>query len=149
MNVFLLSNQEKAGQGFTHRIELTHADLTETATNTAQNIPIFTVTAGMLVTKAAMVLKTAFTDASDAAFNTTPLIVGDDGNDDRFIVSTELNSNGTEVLYAAPASTTDYVYVADNTIDAIFGSMSAKALNDIDGGEVHIFLHIIDLPNIS
>lgn len=149
MEIYQLSNEEKAGTGFTHRIELTHEDLTMATTNTVQNIPIYTVKAGTLIKEAAYKLVTAFSDASDAAFNTTTLIVGDDGNDDRFITSSELNANGTEVLYGAAASTTVSVYTAANTIDAIFGSQSGKALNDIDAGELHIFLNIVELADIS
>ena len=147
MDIYKFSHEEKAECGFTHRIKLTHADLTETATNTAQTIALLDVGVGALVSRCAVRLVTAFKDASDAAFNTTTVIVGDDGDDDRFIASMETNENGTEILGKAHASTTPYVYLAANAIDIIFGSQSGKALNDIDVGELHVFLHVVDLDS--
>ena len=144
-----LSSEERFQGGFTHRAVLTYADLTETAANTAQTIAIYSAAVGQAVAKAATRLVTEFEDASDTAFNTTTLIVGDDGSTNRFIASQELNANGTVVTYKGNANTTPYVYVTANTVDAVFGSMAAKALNDIDTGEVHILLEVIDLTKVG
>lgn len=149
MEITTLSSEERVLSGFTQRFNLTHADLTESTANTAQTIAILSVLEGFFVYRAAMRLKTAFKDASDAAFNTNTLIVGDDGNDDRYIASAELNENGSEVLAKEQASTCAYTYLADNTIDAIVGSMSAKSLSNIDTGEVDIFLGVVDLDAIG
>jgi hypothetical protein len=146
-----LSSEERLNGGFTHKVNLTYADLTETAANTAQTIAIFTAPVGTVIEKVATRVVTAFEDASDNALNTTTLIVGDDGNDDRYIASQELNVNGSEVLYKlSPVGTTTspFVYTTANTVDAIFGSMAAKALNDIDTGEVNIYLAVTDLTKL-
>ncbi len=143
---YRLSNAEAAGNGgFTDRIDFTYADLTETASNTAQTVQLITVPAGTVVFNAAYRLTTTFQDADDNAFNTTTFKLGDGGDDDRFIVSKELNENGTEVVYWATAnatSTLPYMYTAEDTIDATIGSMTAKVLDNIDTGKVSIFLRL-------
>lgn len=149
MQTYVLSQEEQANTGFTHRIRVTHADLTETTANTAQTIAILTVAARDYVSDAAFNLVTPFEDASDNAYNTTTIIVGDDGNDDRYIVSTELNVNGTEILAFGAASTARYAYVAANTVDAIFGSMADKSLSNIDVGAIDIFLKVSRLPALG
>jgi hypothetical protein len=145
MEIYQFTQEERAKTGFTHRVKLTHSDLTETATNTAQTIQILPVTDGTLVDRVAMRLVTPFQDASDAAFNSNTLIVGDGGSTNRFLTSQQLNVNGTEILGFAGTNTTGYVYLADDTVDVVIGSMSAKALVDIDVGEVWIFIRAVDL----
>ena len=150
MKVYPLNDNERATTGFTHRVRITHEDLTETTANTAQTIAIFTVAARDYVQDAAFNLVEKFEDASDNAFNTTTLIVGDDGDTARYIASAELNVNGTEVI-CGPAvnAKAHYAYTAANTIDAIFGSMADKSLSDIDTGKLDIFLKISRLPDYS
>lgn len=146
MKVYPLNDNERAATGFTHRINLTHEDLTETTANTAQTIAIFTLAAGDVVKDAALAVTTAFKDASDTAFNTTTVIVGDGDDDDQYIVSTEVNENGSEVLYRACAADAQLAYTATDTVDIIFGSMAAKSLSDIDTGELDVFLSVVSLP---
>ena len=144
MEVYKLLNQEAIGSGYSHRVRLTYADLTETAANTAQTIQILSVGEGDVVQAAAYRLVDEFEDASDNAFNVTTITVGD-SDVDRFIVSKELNVNGTEIDNWATANATDtlpYVYGTADTIDAVFTSMAAKALNDLDVGTLDIFLKI-------
>jgi hypothetical protein len=105
MQVYELPNETKAATGFTHKAIVTHVDLTETTADTDQTIALLSVVAGDVVQKAAFQLVTAFKDASDAAFNDTNVSVGDGGDTDRFIASTEVNENGTEVLFAANVNT--------------------------------------------
>lgn len=143
MKVAVLS-EEQAGQ-FTHVVELTHEDLTESTANTAQTIEILDVEAGHAVINAATRLVTPFEDSSDAAFNTTALTVGDGTDPDQFITSQELNENGTEVDYALMVSGGAQAFQVADTVDAVFGSMSAKSLSNIDTGKVLIYLQVVDL----
>jgi hypothetical protein len=150
---------QMAALGFTHCVRITHENLTTTAANTAQTIPLLSVKAGTVVDRAAMVLVTPFEDLSDAAFNTNTLTVGDGVDPDRFLHSNtaatgiEMNRNGTEVLYhinpvaasTAGLNTAPYMYTADDTVDAVIGSMALKALNDIDKGIVDIYLRVVPL----
>jgi hypothetical protein len=71
MQVYELPNETKAATGFTHKAIVTHVDLTETTADTDQTIALLSVVAGDVVQKAAFQLVTAFSDASDAAFNDT------------------------------------------------------------------------------
>lgn len=148
MKKVILPRDTAAQTGFTHLVILTHEDLTQATANTAQVIALLTVAAGDAVFRAATVLVTPFTDASDAAFNSTAITVGET-DADRFIVSQQLNSNGTEVFYGVHPSTTPFVFTAADTIDITFNSMAAKALVDIDAGELHVYLGLVRMANLS
>ena len=148
MKVYELPSETKSATGYTHKVVITSADLTETTANTAETIELLDVAAGDVVHTAAVKVVTALADASDTAFNTTTLIVGDDGSTNRFVTSQELNVNGSEVLYKAATNTAPHAYTAANTVDAVFGSMAAKSLSDIDTGEVHIFLGVNKLTSL-
>ena len=148
MKVYELPAETKAATGYTHKAIITHDDLTMATANTVQTIALLDVAAGDVVNTAAVKVVTAFSDASDTAYNTTTLIVGDDGTTNRFVTSQELNVNGTEVLYKAGTNTAPHAYTAANTVDAVFGSMAAKSLSDIDAGEVHVFLGVNKLLSL-
>lgn len=148
MKVYELPAETKAATGYTHKVILTHEDLTETTANTAQTIELLDVAAGDVVSSAAVKVVTKLEDASDNAFNTTTLIVGDGDSTNRYIASQELNKNGTAVLYKANANTVPNAYTAADTVDAVFGSMAGKKLSDIDAGEVHVFLGVAKLSSL-
>jgi hypothetical protein len=90
-------------RGFNYRFVIDHTDLTTSADNTAQDITLITLPAYSVVKSAATYLKTPFQKTGTAAYNNNVLIVGDAGNDDRFIASQQINVNGTEVLAQAQA----------------------------------------------
>ena len=139
-----LGTEERlAHGGATHVVKITHEDLTEATANTAQTIVLMNVESKVAVECVYVDLITPFKDASDSALNTTTLIVGDDGDTDGLLASQELNENGTEVLMKAGTGTL-HVFAADDTVDATFGSMSAKSLVNIDVGEVDIYLKVIN-----
>lgn len=132
-----------SNNGATHVAKVTHSDLTEASANTDQAIALITVADKVSVSCVKAVLKTAFTDASDATFNSTALEVGDGNDVDELLVSMELNSNGTEVNQKT-GTTVTHDYAAADTVDANFNAMTAKALNNIDAGEVDIYLRVAD-----
>lgn len=150
MRVYTLNADERAATGFTHRVRITEADLTETTANTAQTIAIFTVKARDYVQDVAFNLVTPFENTADNAYNTTTVIVGDGGDTARYIASAELNANGSKII-AGPAvnSKVHYAYTADDTIDAIFGSMAAKSLVNLNAGALDIFLKVTRLPDYA
>lgn len=141
MKINQLMINEVVGRMFD--IVVTHADLTETTANTAQTIALVSVKAGEVWEVLGTHVKTAFKDASDTAFNTTAIEIGDGSDTDRLLASQELNVNGTEVLNKAGVG--PYAFNADDTIDLTVGSMSAKSLSNIDTGELHIFLRVFDM----
>jgi hypothetical protein len=136
-------------RGFNYRFVIDHTDLTTSADNTAQDITLITLPAYSVVKSAATYLKTPFQKTGTAAYDNNVLIVGDAGNDDRFIASQQINVNGTEVLAQAQASTTPYAYVAATAVVANFASMAAYDLLELDAGEVHIYLEVAELASLT
>jgi len=144
-----LNSAEAAIHGFTHAIKIVPADLaTQTTANTALVIEMVPVKAGDIVIRAAYHLRTAFSDASDAAFNSTTITIGDGASAAVYLASTQINVNGTEILNKAGTGT-EGAYNADDTVDITFTSMSAKALSDLDTGELWVFLHIANLKDLA
>ena len=148
MQVYELPNETKAATGFTHKAIVTHVDLTETTADTDQTIALLSVVAGDVVEKAAFQLVTAFEDASDAAFNDTQVQVGDGNDTDEYIAATQVNENGTEVLFAANVNTVPFAYTAADTVDLLVESMTAKSLSNLDAGEIHIYLAVTKLTSL-
>ena len=148
MQVYELPNETKAATGFTHKAIVTHVDLTETTADTDQTIALLSVVAGDVVQKAAYKLVTAFSDASDAAFNDTQVQVGDGSDTDEYIAATQVNENGTEVLFAANVNTVPFAYTAADTVDLLVESMTAKSLSNLDAGEIHIYLAVTKLSSL-
>jgi hypothetical protein len=148
MQVYELPNETKAATGFTHKAIVTHVDLTESTADTDQTIALLSVVAGDVVQKAAFQLVTAFKDASDAAFNDTQVQVGDGNDTDEYIAATQVNENGTEVLFAANVNTVPFAYTAADTVDLLVESMTAKSLSDLDAGEIHIYLAVTKLTSL-
>lgn len=83
-----------------HLCRITHADLTETTPNTAQTIKLLTAPANSIVRLVKHKLVKAFEATSDAAFNNVAITVGDAGDVDRLLPSTQINKNGTEIVIA-------------------------------------------------
>jgi hypothetical protein len=136
-------------RGFNYRFVIDHTDLTTAADNTAQDITLITLPANSVVKSAATYLKVPFELVGTAAYNSNTVIVGDAGNDDRFITSQQINVNGTEVLAQAQASTTPHAYVAATAVVAKFASMASYDLLELDKGEIHIFLEVAQLDSLS
>jgi len=152
---FPLSINEQVPFGANAVAVLTHEDLTEATANTAQVIKAFTAPAGKATRYIGHKLVRAFKDASDNAFNTTPITVGDAGDPDRLLVSTELNENGTEIVrgyaMAAPALPAN-VTTADGS-DAATTQALANALKTslnalltaLKGGPAYVYASDTDV----
>jgi hypothetical protein len=136
-------------RGYNYRFVIDHPDLTTTANATAQDITLITLPANSVVKSAATFLRTAFADTADNAYDLTTLIVGDAGNDDRYITSQELNVNGTEITAQAHASTTPHAYATATAVVAKFTPKTGKNLAALNAGEVHIFLEVAQLDSLS
>lgn len=146
-NTFRSINE--APRGFNHRIVVEKADLTNSTNNTAQTLTLITLPAGTVVKSAAYWLKTAF-DSTNTSFNDVTVIVGDAGDDDRYIASSQVNENGTEVLYAAnPAANLPFVTTASTAILAKFTPEADNNLAQLSTGEIHIYLETADVTTLS
>lgn len=142
-----LGVEEAALIGATHRLILTHADITMATVDTAQTIEAVPVAAKMGVQLVDVRLKTAFQDSADAASIITAITVGDGGSTTRFLASTELNANGTEIWLKGGVNPNPqpYVYTAADTVDVVFlAPTSGKNLAALDTGEVHLYFKITD-----
>jgi hypothetical protein len=143
-----LGTQEQAGQtGFTHVAVITADDLTNATAAAAQTITLVTLAAFDVIVKVGWYLKTAFKDVSDTAFNTTTMSVGDIAAVATHIAATELNENGTEIF--SHYSNTAVRYTAADKIAVTFNSMAAKALLNIDVGELHVFFTLLRMSNLA
>lgn len=145
MQINVLPNETKAATGYTHEAVITHEDLTESTDNTAQVIDILDLDAGQTIEKIAWELETPFEDASDNAYNSTTLTMK--AGSTSLISAEQVNRNGTEVL--RDRTDTPNTSASAETLTATFGSMTDKALEDIDTGEVHIFFRLENTPGLD
>ncbi len=138
-----LSLSEQAAHGCTHVATVTADALTTTATATAQTLTLATLKAGDAIARVYWKLKTTFQDASDAAFNTDTMSVGDTATGvTKWIAAKEVNENGTEINYFANFVGGAF-YTAADTLTLTFNSQTAKALNDLDTGEVEVYFALV------
>ena len=146
MEHYELPYNDRVALNATHALRITHEDLTETTADTDQTLTI-DVAAGDLFAVSCAVLKTPFSDASDAAFNSTQITIGDGGDADRFVAQTQINENGTEIDYidGAAAQNGGYTFLATDTVDILIESMAAKSLSDLDAGEIWIYYRKVNL----
>lgn len=96
VDVYPLTEQEKADKGATHVAIVEYGDLDETSTNTAETMTM-TVPAKYGVQFVGMELDTAFDTANATYTGSLAVKIGDGTDDDLFLTSTELASDGTEV----------------------------------------------------
>ena len=138
----------------THKVVIKAADVLALGAGTTGTIAIFpktgTFPAGTTARFAGLELITAF-DASDASINSLLVEVGDGSDTDRLLTQTETAVDGTEILWkTSAASTQPYSYLVADTIDALFtvAGGASPLLNEINAGEVHLYLHIA-LPKLT
>jgi hypothetical protein len=150
MTVYELPAETKAAFGYTHKVVLTHEDLTDT--DAAQTINLIPVVAGTVIKSAATRVVTDF-DSSDAATISTTVEIGHDDTTpdaDEFITSQQLNPSDTVVDYKVHPSTTPYVMEAGTAaspkyIQAAFACTAGDSLADHNVGELEVFLEIADV----
>lgn len=144
MNIKQVDILEAAVRGYTHIVTIDYTDLTDA--DTAQTIAILpdpTSATSQLVEKEVSCVGIDITTPFAASGLTDmTIIIGDDGNDDRFFTAALANLNGSG-FYSVPAAVTTqpYTYKAANTVDAIFTSTGAN-LDTLTAGEVKLFLKV-------
>lgn len=144
-----LGTQEQAGQaGMTHIAVITADNLQEQTVNTLQTITLCALAAKDIIVKVGWILKTPFKDVSDTAFNTTTVSIGDNSAVTTFLAAFEMNANGTSIPEKF-SNTAVGPYTAADKITATFNSMAAKALINIDAGELHVFFQLLRMGGMS
>ncbi len=142
MQSIFLSACEAAVKNANVLIVIEPKDLTELATDTTQKIRLFTAGAGRVVKFVSHELDPAFKDSADNTFNTTTGIIGDSGDTDRHMVSTEFNENGTEILRSL-SNLDSYRYAAATDVDLILSAMADKALASINTGRLFLYFNVV------
>jgi hypothetical protein len=160
-----LDSMEQAKTGAIRVYEVDEADLTTTTTNTAQTLTV-SVPAKAAVQFVMMELETAFDTGNTNYTGSLAVKVGDGTDDDLFLTSTELASDGTEVFkkYApvttvtatatGPQSTNmtvtvtsvamgEKVYTAADTLDFVFTPNANEAVADNTSGKVRFYFKVL------
>jgi hypothetical protein len=150
-----LTEQERAFYGATHEVEFTYADLTETNTNTAQQLT-FNVYSNTAVRGVCLVVDEAFVGPTNNHF-TLSLTVGDEGDTDRYFDATELSSAATNVWVKWPRSTWntgqstnvtlaygEYVFTTTSTTGLQFTVTpnAENAVSEATAGKVRVLLRM-------
>lgn len=152
MKIFELSNAQSAATGFTHRFEITYADLTTASTGHTQTLAAYT--AGKGVTNAATKLVTAF---DGGATSELTIKVGWNGgttdDDDGIIEARSLHADATYITYgdgtgaAFATKRTGYFPLDSGSWEAVFTATGAN-VTALTTGEVHVYLKIVDLTKV-
>jgi hypothetical protein len=155
------SVNNEVGRGWTHVGTVKFSDFVanpSAADNDTLTFPIAAIPQYSIVESVGFRLVTPFND--DAGGASLTIKIGDTGDDDGFVTSTELHLDGTEVFIAANtgayftgtdsggSQTTANVikgktYTTANTLEALF-TPSGYKLDECTAGEVKIFARIVD-----
>lgn len=147
MKVFELPYESKAATGFTHKVIIEKGDFTS-ATNT-QTLNLLSAPAGTVISNAAHKLVTPLV-SSDATLVSAAYSLGNTASATSIMSSTEtLGAHADEVFYKAMTVTAPVaITAASQNIVAAFTVTSAKALDTITAGEIHIYLAVADLNDL-
>ena len=141
MKKIVLSDNESALSGTNYQVVVTADDLTQASTNTAQSINLLPLAIGDVIRGVITYLRVPFQNRLDAAFNSDTVSIGDGGSVTQYTAAAEKNQNGSFVLEDLAAASTWKVYtVADNLV-LTMNSMVAKALVNLDIGEIHVIFN--------
>lgn len=143
----LTTNEQADNGGFTHRAIISAKDLTQATAAAAQTIKLCDVASGDILGPFAWRAHTFLKDASDAAFNTTTMSVGDNAAVNTHIAAVEVNENGTEV--AQGLGTTLVHYTAANALNVTFNSQTGKKLSDIDVGQIVLLFTLRRIADLT
>jgi hypothetical protein len=148
----LALHEQAAHAGFTHFARITADDLTQTTANTAQTFTLFNVVAGDVMVKTMDYVAVPFglytAGVLDTAFNSTTRSVGDNSVATH-IAAGEANANVITAATTTRLGNTAVSYSAANTFTVTFNAMSAKSLSSINRGELHVFVQILRVKQIS
>jgi hypothetical protein len=148
MRTYELPYEIKAATGYTHKVVITEASLTQGTDNTAQTLTLLTLPADSIIKDAAAHLVTPFQLTGTTAYNSNTIQVGVSGTLDQLIASQQINANGNPVTARRFNSSNPVAYTASTPIIATVASMASYDLLELNAGEIHIFLAVVDLNRI-
>ena len=142
--VYRCTIAEQAAMGASHKITVTYADLlTATTTNEAMTctIPILAKMGAEVVYAD---LKTAFAGTTFTNGTTSlTCIIGDGGDDDRFLASMQVAAANTEI-WLKYGTGTKLAYTTTDTIDIKFQPNAENTLDELTAGEITFYLNLKD-----
>ena len=147
MKTYELPIETKASTGFTHKVILTNADFTAAAET--QTFNLLPVAAGSVISNAAHKLVTPLV-SSDATLVSAAYTLGNTATATSIMSSTQvLGVHASDVANKAMTVTTPVaITAADQFVVAAFTATTAKLLNTITAGEIHIYLQVVDTNKI-
>ena len=144
MRISPLFNEEAAQRGANLVVEIEHSDFSANTSTGSAVLPAFAVHAPyQSVELVNSELIVPFQDKSDAAFSSTAIEVGDDGDADRLLASQELNANGSKIHQKAGTGT-KYIPTSGNTVDLTVTPTAGKVLANLDAGKWRGFFRLLD-----
>ena len=144
----ILSAQERAATGFTHKITIDYTDI-NSGTNADDTV---TVTIGNTPTKFAVLrclgnVTTTFAGATNQLFS---IEVGTDGDPNNFIASTELDAAAVSgpigTAGAIPATLAGSVANASDVLQVLFTNETAGSPSELTAGSIDLWF---ELSNIA
>ena len=141
----LTENERAMFPGFTHSftVDVKNGDVTQSTTNTAQTWNVYTETIGDRIRHVAAICTEKLANSADAAFNSSALTVGEADDEDNFIASQELNTNGSAVQFGYDTGDALPLTVASSkVIHVVLNSMSGKALSNLNKGKFVVLFDI-------
>jgi hypothetical protein len=149
MTITPLSNEERLSTGLSHKVVITHADLTDT--DTAQALTLLTATEGQFVTRCGYKLVTDFASANGTGLTVS---IGNGSSATSYQAAKELQ--GTEVDYwfsqlvtAPPTGAADQAGESEAVLATFTTSGgSSPTLAEYTAGELHIFLGVTDVKKL-
>lgn len=149
MKITKLSPQQQDRTGFTHKINITYADVAGfTSGVAAQVFPAGsgTLPAGSVVGKAAFNLITTFDGGATSALT---MQVGDAGVTNRFITAKSVHADATPILFWEEcAATLPYGYTVADALDVIF-TLTGGTMGALTSGEVELYIQVYDLNDLE
>ena len=143
-----LAALEKASMDFTHQWIISANDLTQTAVATAQSF-LVAIPTGANINEVELRLIIPFQNTGDAAFNSDTVSVGDTALATRWVSAVECNQNGAFITVPQFSNTLGGPYAASQNLVVTVNSMAAKALNNINRGELHVFVQLLNPAALS
>jgi hypothetical protein len=122
---------------FTHKVELTFADLTTAGLTQATNL--IALLSGMLIERVGFRLRTNF---SGGGATSLTLQLGDAGSANRFLAAQSIWGASSPI--AAAGGQTFFAYTAAENFRVTFTSVTAN-LNTITAGKVDVYVKLVDL----
>jgi hypothetical protein len=127
----LPTNATERLQGpYTHRFDVSSADLTQTGSGTAQTLTLKSLVAGLLIRAVALIVTQGFENTASAANNHTTVSVGDSESNTQYTAAAEANGIGLQTF-------TDGVTNSTTTLtSATAGFTAADVGNGISGSGI-------------